>query len=115
MVGAYPINAIQSRDQRERFSNRFFTQTREGARLGYTDANKSERFGAQFSELLRSAFLAGFILVVVGRSYVEVLGFEDVVAVHAPHVIDPVATHQKFRALVLTARHKRRRLSPILM
>jgi len=55
---------------------------------------------------LRRALVPGLFFFVVGGNLLEILGFEDLIAVLASQVIDPVTAHQKFRALMLTARHK---------
>jgi hypothetical protein len=52
--------------------------------------------------LLAARFL--FCFVVKGN-LLEVVGLEDLVAVQAPDVIDPISPHHEFRALMLTARH----------
>lgn len=46
-----------------------------------------------------------FDCVVVRSDLLEIVGFEDLIAVYAPNIIDPVTPHQEFRALVFTARH----------
>jgi hypothetical protein len=56
------------------------------------------------------AFSARLLFVFVNRNLLQVLGFKDLIALQASQVIDPVAPHQKFGALVLTT-HKDTRLS----
>ena len=58
-------------------------------------------------------FLARFLFIVVDGNLFEVVGFENLIAVEAPQVIDPVTPHQEFRALVLTSWH-RTQIIPIL-
>ncbi len=58
---------------------------------------------------LRSLLLARLFLgVVVDGNLLEIVGFENLTAIHAVHVIDPILAHQEFRALVLTAWHSKR-------
>jgi hypothetical protein len=45
--------------------------------------------------------------VVVDGDLLQILGFENLVAVDATQVIDPIPPHQKLRAVVLTGRHTR--------
>jgi len=45
----------------------------------------------------------------------QIFGLKNLVAVHAPEIIDSVASHQEFRALVFTERHRRTRIPSILV
>lgn len=59
---------------------------------------------------LREAFsgsplLARLFFVVVNRNLLQIFGFENLAAVLTSHVIDPIPTHDEFRALVFAARH----------
>src|SRR5262249_5559875 len=63
---------------------------------------------------LRSTLLARFFFVFIEGNLFQIVGFENVVAIHTAHVVDPVTPHQEFRALMLTARH-RMQIIPILM
>jgi hypothetical protein len=65
-------------------------------------------------ELLRRTLLARLFFILIQRDLFEVVSFEDVVAIQASHIVDPVTPHQKLRALMLTARH-RMQIIPILM
>ena len=47
-------------------------------------------------------------ILVEGGKLFEVFGFEDLVAIQASHIVDPVAAHQQFGALVFTTRHRSR-------
>jgi hypothetical protein len=56
---------------------------------------------------LRSLLLTRcFLLVVVYGDLLHVFGFEDVVAVEASQIVDPIPPHHEFAALVLTGRHR---------
>jgi hypothetical protein len=59
-----------------------------------------------WDSLLRRPLPARLFFFVVDGELLQVLGFEDLIAILASQVIDPVTTHQKLRALVLTARHR---------
>ena len=56
-----------------------------------------------------------FFLVVVDRELLEVFRFEYGVAVQTAHVVDTIPPHQELRALMITARHKKQTIIPILM
>ena len=57
---------------------------------------------------LRSLLLTKFFVrVVVDGNLFQIVGLENLTAIHAVHVIDPIPPHQEFRALVLTARHRK--------
>ena len=53
-----------------------------------------------------SALPAWQFLVLIQGNLFEVLGFEDLIAVHTSQIVDPVPPHQELRALVFTARHR---------
>ena len=38
----------------------------------------------------------------------QIFRLEDLVAVQAPHIVDPIAAHQEFSALVFATRHRSR-------
>src|SRR5665213_2647366 len=57
---------------------------------------------ADLRRLLPARLFFGF--VVCGNLF-KIVGFEDLTALDAVHVVDPVAPHQEFRANVLTAGH----------
>ncbi|HEY1757248.1 MAG TPA: hypothetical protein VGG72_17875 [Bryobacteraceae bacterium] len=46
-----------------------------------------------------------FLNLVVRGDLLQVVGLEDLIAVQTTDVIDPIAAHQEFRALMFTARH----------
>jgi len=46
-----------------------------------------------------------FLGLVVGRNLLQVVGLEDLVAIHTADVLDSIAAHQEFRALMFAARH----------
>jgi len=46
-----------------------------------------------------------FLFVLVNRNRIQVLRLENVSAIEAANVVDPVATIQEFSPLVLAARH----------
>jgi hypothetical protein len=48
-----------------------------------------------------------FFRVVVYGNLLQIVGLEDLTAVYAVQVVDPIASHQEFRALMLTARHSK--------
>ena len=45
--------------------------------------------------------------VVECRDLFQILGFEDLIAIDAAEIIHSVASHQEFRALVFTERHRK--------
>ena len=45
---------------------------------------------------------------VEGGKLLQVFSFEDLVAIQAPHIVDPIAAHQEFSALVFATRHRSR-------
>jgi hypothetical protein len=56
-----------------------------------------------------------FVLVVEGRELLQVFRFEYGVAVETAHVVDTIPPHQELRALMITVRHKKQTIIPILM
>jgi hypothetical protein len=46
-----------------------------------------------------------FLGLVVRGDLLKVLGFEDLVAIHTADVVDSIAAHQEFGALMFTTRH----------
>src|SRR5579863_4987735 len=63
---------------------------------------------ASLGSLITARF---YLFVVVDGDLLQILGFENLVAFEATQVIDPIPPHQKLRAVVLTGRHTRCRLS----
>jgi hypothetical protein len=56
-----------------------------------------------------------FFLVVESRELLQVFRFEYGIAVETAHVVDAIPPHQELRALMITARHKKQTIIPILM
>lgn len=56
-----------------------------------------------------------FFFVVVSGELLQILRFEYRVAVQAAHVVNTIPPHQELRALMITARHKKQTITPILM
>ena len=48
-----------------------------------------------------------FFDVLVYGNLFQIVGFENLTAIEAVHVIDPSPAHQEFRALMLTAWHSK--------
>jgi hypothetical protein len=48
-----------------------------------------------------------FFDVLVYGNLFEIVGFENLTAIEAVHVVDPIPPHQEFRALMLTAWHSK--------
>jgi len=55
---------------------------------------------------LAGSLTARQLFVLVQWDLFQVFGFKDLIAVHASQIVDPVAPHQEFGAVVFTARHR---------
>src|SRR5579871_5718709 len=83
-------------------------ENREGHRAARKSRRDNRRPGLEIfcgsaSGSLAAARLVFFLFE--HRDLLQIFRLEDLVAVQAAKVIDPIAPHQEFRALVLTARH----------
>ena len=47
-------------------------------------------------------------IFVEGRKLLQIFGLKDLIAVQASQIIDPVAAHHEFSALVFATRHRSR-------
>jgi hypothetical protein len=59
------------------------------------------------AELRRLLLARLFFRVVVYGNLFQIVGLENLTAIHAVQIVDPIPSHQEFRALMLTARHSK--------
>jgi hypothetical protein len=59
-----------------------------------------------------AALLGLFLFILINWNRVEILGLEDLVAIEAPNVVDPITPIKKLGSLVLTSLHSE--ITPIL-
>src|SRR5258708_1889071 len=76
-----------------------------GASVSVCACRRACTGGGEGIGLLRSFALARLFFFVVDGNLFQVLGFENVAAIEAGHVIDPVAPRQKLNAGMFAGRH----------